>query len=83
MAMRLAGAGHQVGMSEGQVLGLATALSSVGIEAEMGGSAISKAMVKMQKCSRTRWNKTKCCFEKNRNDIKRFGTYGCKRFKNI
>lgn len=48
MAMRIAGAGHQVGMSEGQILGLATALSSVGIEAEMGGSAISKAMVKMQ-----------------------------------
>ena len=48
MAMRLAGAGKQVGLSEGQVLGLATALSSVGIEAEMGGSAISKAMVKMQ-----------------------------------
>lgn len=48
MATRLAGAGKQVGLSEGQVLGLATALSSVGIEAEMGGSAISKAMVKMQ-----------------------------------
>lgn len=48
MALRLAGAGHQVGMSEGQILGLATALSSVGIEAEMGGSALSKAMVKMQ-----------------------------------
>lgn len=48
MALRLAGAGHQVGMSEGQILGLATALSSVGIEAEMGGSAISKALVKMQ-----------------------------------
>ena len=48
MAMRLAGAGKQVGLSEGQVLGLATALSSVGIEAEMGGSAISKAMVNMQ-----------------------------------
>ena len=48
MSMRLAGAGAQVGLSEGQVLGLATALSSVGIEAEMGGSAISKAMVKMQ-----------------------------------
>lgn len=48
MAMRLAGAGTQVGMSQGQILGLATALSSVGIEAEMGGSAISKAMVKMQ-----------------------------------
>ena len=48
MALRLAGAGHQVGMSEGQILGLATALSSVGIEAEMGGSAMSKALVKMQ-----------------------------------
>ena len=48
MAMRLAGAGKQVGLSEGRVLGLATALSSVGIEAEMGGSAISKAMIKMQ-----------------------------------
>lgn len=48
MSMRLAGAGHQVGMSEGEILGLATALSSVGIEAEMGGSAMSKAMVKMQ-----------------------------------
>ena len=39
---------NKFGLSEGQVLGLATALSSVGIEAEMGGSAISKAMVKMQ-----------------------------------
>ena len=48
MAMRLAGAGKQVGFSQAQILGLATSLSSVGIEAEMGGSAISKAMVKMQ-----------------------------------
>lgn len=36
MALRLAGAGHQVGMSEGDILGLSTALSSVGIEAEAG-----------------------------------------------
>ena len=35
MAMRLAGAGKQVGFSEGQIMGLAAALSSVGIEAEM------------------------------------------------
>jgi len=48
MAIRLAGAGHQVGMSEGQILGISAALSSVGIEAEMGGSTISKAIVKMQ-----------------------------------
>lgn len=48
MATRLSGAGAQIGLSDAQILGLATALSSVGIEAEMGGSAMSKAMVKMQ-----------------------------------
>ena len=48
MAQRLAGAGAQIGLSEGEILGFATALSSVGIEAEMGGSAFSKAMIKMQ-----------------------------------
>ena len=45
MAMRLAGAGRQIGLSEGEVLGLSTALSSVGIEAEAGGSAFSTLMV--------------------------------------
>lgn len=45
MAQRLSGAGAQIGMSEGQVLGLSTALSSVGIEAEAGGSAMSKVMI--------------------------------------
>lgn len=48
MGLRLAGAGKQVGLTEAQTLGLAGAFSSVGIEAEMGGSAISKVMVKMQ-----------------------------------
>ena len=48
MALRLAGAGKQIGLTEAQTLGLAGAFSSVGIEAEMGGSAISKVMVKMQ-----------------------------------
>lgn len=48
MGLRLAGAGAQVGMSEADILALATALSSVGIEAEMGGSAISRVMVNMQ-----------------------------------
>ena len=47
MSMRLAGAGRQIGLSEGQVLGLATSLSSVGIEAEAGGSAISKVMIEI------------------------------------
>ncbi|MHB8034918.1 phage tail tape measure protein [Clostridium botulinum] len=48
MGLRLAGAGHQVGMSEAQILSFAGALSSVGIEAEAGGSAFSKVMVDMQ-----------------------------------
>lgn len=48
MGLRLAGAGKQIGLSEAEILGLAGAFSSVGIEAEMGGSAISKVMVKMQ-----------------------------------
>ena len=53
MSMRLAAAGHQVGLSEAQILGFATALSSVGIEAEMGGSAFSKALVKMEVAAAT------------------------------
>lgn len=48
MALRLAGAGKQIGMSEGDILGFSAALSSVGIEAEAGGSAFSKVMVNMQ-----------------------------------
>lgn len=41
MAMRIAGAGKQIGMSESDVFGFAAAFSSVGIEAEAGGSAFS------------------------------------------
>ena len=53
MALRLAGAGTQIGLTHGDILGLATALSSVGVEAEMGGSAVSKIMVKMQVAAKT------------------------------
>ena len=53
MAQRLAGAGKQVGLTEAQVLGFAAALSSVGIEAQMGGSAFSKALIKMEVASAT------------------------------
>jgi TP901 family phage tail tape measure protein len=48
MGLRLAGAGKQVKMTEAQILGFAGALSSVGIEAEMGGSAFSRVMLEMQ-----------------------------------
>jgi TP901 family phage tail tape measure protein len=47
MGLRIAGAGKQIGLTEAQVLGIASALSSVGIEAESGGSAISNTMVKI------------------------------------
>lgn len=53
MATRLSGAGSQVGLTQAQIMGFATALSSVGIEAEMGGSAFSKAMIKMQVAAET------------------------------
>ncbi len=47
MGLRLAGAGEQVGLTEDQILAFAAALSSVGIEAEMGGSAFSRVMIDM------------------------------------
>ena len=53
MSLRLAGAGKQVGLSESQILGFAAALSSVGIEAQMGGSAFSKALIKMEVAAAT------------------------------
>ena len=45
MALRLAGAGQTAGMTSGDVLGIANALSSVGIEAEAGGSAFSRLIM--------------------------------------
>lgn len=53
MALRLAGAGSQVGMSEADILSFAGALSSVGIEAESGGSAFSTLMSKMKLATTT------------------------------
>ena len=53
MAQRLAGAGRQVGLTEAEILGFAAGLSSVGIEAQMGGSAFSKALIKMEVAAET------------------------------
>ncbi len=53
MATRLSGAGAQIGLSQGEILGFSAALTSVGIAAEMGGSAFSKAMIKMQVATET------------------------------
>lgn len=49
MAMRIAGSASNIGMSAPNVLALATALSSVGIQAEMGGNAISTIMNRIDK----------------------------------
>lgn len=51
MALRLAGTGTQVGLTEDQILSLAAAASSVGLEAEAGGSAFSRVMSIMQLAS--------------------------------
>ena len=49
MAMRIAGSGHLVGMSEAEILGLAESMASLGLEAEMGGTAVSRTISEMAK----------------------------------
>lgn len=49
MASRIAGSGKQIGLTEPQILAIATSLSSVGIEAEAGGTAISQVMSQIDK----------------------------------
>lgn len=49
MAMRIAGAGRNIGLSAQNVLALATSLSSVGIQAEMGGNAIATILNRIDK----------------------------------
>lgn len=51
MATRMASTGDLVGMYVPDILAIATAMSSVGIEAEAGGSAAGKLMKKMQLAS--------------------------------
>lgn len=59
MATRLAATGAVVGLSTDQILAISTALSSVGIEAEAGGSAISKLLKKMDVAVATYGDSTK------------------------
>lgn len=47
MAKRIAGAGKLVGASESDVLALANAMASLGIEAQLGGGVISRVMQRM------------------------------------
>ncbi|NBI05762.1 phage tail tape measure protein [Senegalia massiliensis] len=57
MSLRLAGAGKQIDLTESEILALATGLSSVGIEAQAGGSSFSKIMLEMQMAIQTNSNK--------------------------
>ena len=47
MSLRIAATGRQVGLNEPQILSFASALASVGINAEAGGSSISNAFMMM------------------------------------
>lgn len=47
MGQRIAGAGHAIGLTQDQVLSFASTLASVGINAEAGGSTISRVFLKM------------------------------------
>jgi len=47
MAMRLAGAGTAIGMTEVQIMAFSAALSSMGLRSEAGGTAFSKTMLEM------------------------------------
>lgn len=47
MAARLSGAGKLIGASESDVLALSNAMASLGIDAELGGGAMSRTMIKI------------------------------------
>lgn len=53
MAKALAAAGHQIGLSTQEVLGLSTTLSSLGLSAERGGSAMSTIFRKIETDAKT------------------------------
>ncbi len=45
--LRIAGAGKLAGLSEAQILAIGTAMSSVGVEAEAGGTSVQKVLLGM------------------------------------
>ena len=53
MATKLASTGELTGLTESQILALATSMSSVGIEAEAGGSAMSKLLKEIKVATET------------------------------
>lgn len=47
MSLRLASAGKIAGMAESEILAIGTALTSVGVQAQVGGTAIQKVLIGM------------------------------------
>lgn len=48
-ALRIAASGRLAGLSQGEILGLGTAMSAVGVQAEAGGTAVQKVLTAMIK----------------------------------
>lgn len=51
MAQRVASAGEAAGMTEAEIIGLSAAASSMGLEAEAGGSALSMTLIEIQEAA--------------------------------
>ena len=49
MSLRLAGAGSQIGLSGAEITGFSAALTSLGINAESGGTAMSRVFIEIAK----------------------------------
>ncbi len=49
LSLRLAGAAQVAGLSTPQILALATAMASLGIQSEMGGSALSRVLLELKR----------------------------------
>ena len=59
MGLRIAAAGQQVGLTQPEILTLATVLQSVGVRAEMGGTAISRLLLEISRDVETAGGKLK------------------------
>ena len=53
MSLRLAGAGDLIGLTEAQIFGISAALTSVGVNAEAGGTAFSRIFTEIDKAVAT------------------------------
>ena len=52
LAMRIAATGSRVGLTNAEIVGMAASLTSLGVQAEMGGSGISRLFVELNKAAK-------------------------------